>query len=104
MKGNPKILEHLNDRLAEELTAISMYMVHSEMCANWGYDKLHQAFEKQAIDEMKHAETLIGRNISREGTPTVSKLNRMKIAATVRRVRCLAAQPPCGCLVHADRR
>lgn len=83
MKGNPKILELLNDRLAEELTAISMYMVHSEMCANWGYGKLHEAFEKQAIDEMKHAEMLIGRILFLEGTPTVSKLNRMKIAATV---------------------
>jgi bacterioferritin len=84
MKGNPKILKVLNDRLAEELTAISMYMVHSEMCANWGYGKLHEAFEKQAIDEMKHAEQLIGRILFLEGTPTVSKLNRMSIAATVK--------------------
>ena len=83
MKGNPKILELLNDRLAEELTAISMYMVHSEMCANWGYSKLHESFEKQAIDEMKHAEMLIGRILFLEGSPTVSKLNRMKIAPTV---------------------
>jgi bacterioferritin len=83
MKGNPKILELLNDRLAEELTAISMYMVHSEMCANWGYGKLHEAFEKQAIDEMKHAEMLIGRILFLEGSPSVSKLNRMNIAATV---------------------
>jgi len=83
MKGNPKILELLNDRLAEELTAISMYMVHSEMCANWGYGKLHEAFEKQAIDEMKHAEVLIGRILFLEGSPSVSKLNRMNIAATV---------------------
>jgi bacterioferritin len=83
MKGHPKILELLNDRLAEELTAISMYMVHSEMCANWGYGKLHEAFEKQAIDEMKHAEQIIGRVLFLEGTPTVTKLNRMNIAATV---------------------
>jgi bacterioferritin len=83
MKGNPKILELLNDRLAEELTAISMYMVHSEMCANWGYGKLHEAFEKQAIDEMKHAELLIGRILFLEGSPTVSKLNRLGIAANV---------------------
>ena len=83
MKGNPQILKVLNDRLAEELTAISMYMVHSEMCANWGFQKLHEAFEKQAIDEMKHAEVLIGRILFLEGMPTVSKLNRMNIAATV---------------------
>jgi len=83
MKGNVQILQLLNDRLAEELTAISMYMVHSEMCSNWGFEKLHGAFEKQAIDEMKHAEKLIGRILFLEGTPTVSKLNHMKIGVTV---------------------
>lgn len=59
MKGNAQILGVLNQRLAEELTAISMYMVHAEMCANWRFEKLHEAFQKLAIDEMKHAETLI---------------------------------------------
>ena len=83
MKGNSQILKLLNERLAEELTAISMYMVHSEMCANWGFEKLHKAFEKQAHDEMKHAEMLIGRILFLEGTPTVSKLNHMKIGANV---------------------
>jgi len=83
MKGTPEILALLNDRLSEELTAISLYMVHSEMCANWGYDKLHEAFEKQAIDEMKHAEMLIGRILFLEGTPTVSKLQPIKVGATV---------------------
>jgi bacterioferritin len=83
MKGNSQILKHLNARLAEELTAISLYMVHSEMCANWGYGKLHEAFEKQAIDEMKHAEMLIGRILFLEGSPTVTNLNRMKIGSNV---------------------
>jgi bacterioferritin len=83
MKGHSQILKELNARLAEELTAISMYMVQSEMCANWGFGKLHEAFEKQAIDEMKHAEMLIGRILFLEGTPTVSNLNRMKIGTTV---------------------
>ena len=83
MKGNDRIIETLNVLLADELTAINQYMVHSEMCANWGYDKLHEAFEKQAIDEMKHAEMLIGRILFLEGTPTVSKLQPMKVGATV---------------------
>ena len=83
MKGDPQILKLLNERLAEELTAISMYMVHSEMCANWGFERLHEAFEKQAIDEMKHAEMLIGRILFLEGTPTVTKLNRMEIGKSV---------------------
>lgn len=83
MKGNEKLLTKLNDLLADELTAISQYMVHSEMCANWGYEKLHQAIEKQAKDEMHHAEWLIQRILFLEGTPVVSKLNPMKIGNTV---------------------
>jgi bacterioferritin len=83
MKGNPKLIETLNSLLADELTAINQYMVHSEMAHNWGYEKLHQHFEKRAIDEMKHAEILIGRILFLEGTPTVSKYNKMSIGADV---------------------
>ena len=83
MQGNAKLLDALNQRLAEELTAINQYIVHAEMCANWGYDKLHKAIEHQAIDEMHHAEWLIQRIIFLEGTPIVSKLNPMKIGKTV---------------------
>jgi bacterioferritin len=81
MKGNEKLLGTLNSLLSDELTAISQYMVHSEMCANWGYEKLHKHFEKRAIDEMKHAEKLIARIIFLEGTPIVNKLGRMSIGA-----------------------
>ena len=83
MKGNEKIIALLNDFLADELTAISQYMVHSEMCADWGYDKLHEAIEKRAIGEMKHAEKLIGRILFLEGQPVVSNLNKISIGATV---------------------
>ena len=83
MKGNEKIIAILNEFLADELTAISQYMVHSEMCANWGYDKLHEAVEKRAIGEMKHAEKLIARILFLEGQPVVSHLNKMDIGATV---------------------
>ena len=86
MKGNSKVIQILNDRLAEELTAISQYMVHSEMCANWGFQKLHAAIEKQAIDEMKHAEMHIGRILFLEGAPTVSKLHKIKIGKTVEEI------------------
>jgi len=83
MKGNEKLLMVLNQLLADELTAISQYMVHSEMCDNWGYEKLHKAIEAQAIDEMHHAEWLIQRIIFLEGTPIVTNLNPMKIGAKV---------------------
>ncbi|GAB4565740.1 MAG: bacterioferritin [Anaerolineae bacterium] len=83
MKGNEKVLEQLNVLLADELTAINQYMVHSEMCADWGYEKLHEAIEGRAITEMKHAEKLIARIIFLEGTPIVSKLNPIHIGADV---------------------
>jgi bacterioferritin len=83
MKGNEKLLTVLDQLLADELTAISQYMVHSEMCENWGFNKLHADIRKQAMDEMHHAEWLIERIIFFEGTPTVSKLNRIKIGKSV---------------------
>ena len=83
MKGNEKIIEHLNARLAEELTAINQYMVHSEMCDNWGYQRLHKMIEKRAIDEMKHAEKLIARILFLDGRPIVSNLNKVHIGAEV---------------------
>jgi bacterioferritin len=83
MKGNDRIIERLNALLADELTAISQYMVQSEMCSNWGYERLHKAIEKRAIQEMKHAEKLIGRIIFLEGSPTVTKLNKVEIGADV---------------------
>jgi bacterioferritin len=83
MKGNEKILETLNSLLADELTAINQYMVHSEMCANWGYERLHEAIEKRALTEMKHAEKLIARILFLEGRPIVSKLNPISIGSEV---------------------
>jgi bacterioferritin len=83
MKGNKDLITVLNSLLADELTVINQYMVHSEMCENWGYSKLHMAIRKQAMDEMHHAEWLIERIIFFEGAPTVSKLNPIKIGKTV---------------------
>jgi len=83
MKGDPKVIDVLNSLLADELTAVNQYMVHSEMCDDWGYEKLHKSIEKRAIDEMKHAEKLIGRILFLEGIPIVSKYNEIHIGADV---------------------
>lgn len=85
MKGNDKLIAVLNSLLADELTAINQYMVHSEMCDSWGYEKLHKRIEKRAIDEMRHAEKLIGRILFLEGTPIVSELKKILIGADVPR-------------------
>lgn len=83
MKGNDLIIQTLNDLLADELTAINQYMVHAEMCDNWGYEKLVDVIEKRAITEMKHAEKHIARILFLEGKPTVSVLNPIHIGADV---------------------
>ncbi len=83
MKTNKKLLDALNDLLADELTAISSYMVQSELCEEWGYGKLHKALKHQAKDEMRHAEWLVERILFLDGTPTMSKLNPMKIGRNV---------------------
>jgi len=83
MKGNDRLIEKLNFLLADELSAVNQYILHSEMCANWGYEKLHHVIEKRAIDEMKHAEKHIARILFLEGKPIVSNLNPLHVGATV---------------------
>lgn len=85
MKGEKKVIDTLNALLSDELTAINQYMVHSEMCDNWNYARLHQAVEKRAIEEMKHAEKLIGRILFLEGVPVVSKLQKIQIGPEVKK-------------------
>ncbi len=83
MKGNEKILASLNNLLSDELTAINQYMVHSEMCDNWQFDKLGKVVEERAITEMKHAEKLIARILFLDGIPIVSNLKKINIGATI---------------------
>ena len=83
MKGDPKVIATLNSLLADELTAINQYIVHGEICENWGYGKLHETIQKRAVEEMKHAEKLIYRIVFLEGVPIVSELRKMHIGADV---------------------
>jgi len=83
MKGSDRIIATLNDLLADELTATNQYMVHSEMCANWDYQQLHESIEKRAIVEMRHAEKLIARILFLEGQPIVSRLREIRIGQDV---------------------
>lgn len=84
MKGNPKVIAALNEALREELTAISQYFLHAEMCENWHYDKLGDYIKKQSIDEMKHAEALIERILFLDGAPTMSDALNLKVGENVR--------------------
>ena len=83
MQGEARIVEQLNDRLAEELTAVNQYFVHYEMCDNWHYGRLAGPIRQRAIVEMTHAEKLIERILFLDGRPIVSNLKQINIGDTV---------------------
>ena len=83
METNKVVIDVLNRLLKEELTAINQYMVHAEMFEDWGYAKMGEAEEHAAIEEMKHAEKLIGRILYLGGIPWVSDMDEIRIGKTV---------------------
>jgi bacterioferritin len=86
MKGQQEIIDMLNEMLKAELAAINQYILHGEMCEDWGFEKLHEIIEARAITEMKHAESLIGRILFLEGRPIVSELDNIKIGSDVEKI------------------
>jgi bacterioferritin len=83
MKGAPEVIEALNEALSEELTAINQYFLHAEICENWGYKKLAAFIKKESIDEMKHAEAVVERILFLEGSPNMSKYQKLNIGRTI---------------------
>lgn len=82
--GEPaKIIEHLNEVLTAELTAINQYFLHAEICGHWGYKKLEAKIRAESIDEMRHAEQLMERVLYLGGLPNVQRLGKINIGETV---------------------
>lgn len=84
MKGDPKVIDALNDVLTGELTAINQYFLHARMCKDWGYDRIASKVRHESIDEMKHAEKLMDRILFLEGVPNVQRLLKINIGETVK--------------------
>jgi len=84
VKGDPRVIEVLNQVLKSELTAINQYFLHGEMCSNWGYERLYKKIRDESIGEMRHAEDLIERILYLDGTPNMSDMFKISVGKTVK--------------------
>ncbi|WP_118856274.1 bacterioferritin [Sphingomonas mesophila] len=86
MKGDPKVIELLNEALKAELTAINQYWLHYRLLDNWGVTKLAEYERHESIDEMKHADRFTDRILFLDGFPNMQALNPLRIGESVEEI------------------
>jgi bacterioferritin len=86
MLRDPKVVEHLNIQLTNELTAINQYFLHSRTLRHWGVTRLARKEYKESIEEMNHADWLIERILFLGGLPNVQRLNQVLIGQNVQEI------------------
>lgn len=86
MKGDPKVVELLNEALKAELTAVNQYWLHYRVLDNWGVRKLAKFEREESIDEMKHADRFSERILFLDGLPNFQALGRLRIGETVEEI------------------
>jgi bacterioferritin len=86
MKGDRKVIDYLNDALRHELTAVNQYWLHYRLLDNWGYKALARQWRTESMDEMRHADRVIGRIIFFDGFPNMQTLDSLHIGQTVKEV------------------
>ena len=83
MKGDPDVIERLNEVLTSELTAINQYFIHYKMCEDWGYERVAKKKRSESIEEMNHAEWVIDRILLLGDVPNMQRMFPVKVGEDV---------------------
>lgn len=83
MKGDAKVIQHLQAQLKNELTAINQYFVHYRMLKHWGFDKLAAKEYAESMGEMKHADALMDRIFMLDGLPNLQDMGKLNVGENV---------------------